>query len=813
MGSFRFYSACLLVLYIFFSSCTPESNDEVLIKVPKLITHELTALDAPFANCGGTVLDDGGSEILEQGICWSTSPDPTINDFKTIENLEGKSFASSMTNLKLNISYYVRAYARNKENIGYGDTKAFTAIMIGSIAIVSEAITNINTRNAKASAILTNTSTKTIAEKGYCWGLSSLPTISDNKLISSSPLTNFSDSIKNLSANTSYFLRAFVKVGDSIYYGNELSFTTRDGKASLTTSIANTIKHKSAKAGGKITENGGSEITSRGVCWSTSNNPTISDSKSIDGIGIGSFASSISGLNPNTTYYVRAYAINDDMVTYGNEVTLVTETGKPTINTNAASNTSISNATINSSIAADGGNTITSRGVCWGTSSDPTINNLKTTDGQDIGNYYSELSGLSPNTTYYVRAYAINEDSVTYGNEIVFNTLSGITTINAISATNIEISSATINSTIPSDGGSNITSKGVCWSSSPNPTLANSKTTDGVGLGNYTSNLSNLTNNTNYYARAYAINTLDVTTYSNEITFKTLSGIPRINTLNVTNIDLNTATINSAITSDGGSSIITKGVCWSTNPSPTTLDFKTIDGSGSGNYSSNLSSLTQSTTYYVRAYATNSLGLTSYGNELSFTSSTLLTLQPGSEGKDAYISSLYPTANMGTHPDFNCMAWTSGGNSVIVRSMLEFDLSSIPEGTSLKSAKLSLYNNPTSNNNSGKHSEASVYPSTGGDNGGYLRRITSTWDESIVNWNTQPSTTAASQVSLQASSDAHQDYTEIDVTSLFQDIINNKSNSFGIMLMLKTEIYYRGLVFASSDNLDTTKNPKLIIKY
>jgi hypothetical protein len=159
------------------------------------------------------------------------------------------------------------------------------------------------------------------------------------------------------------------------------------------------------------------------------------------------------------------------------------------------------------------------------------------------------------------------------------------------------------------------------------------------------------------------------------------------------------------------------------------------------------------------------------------------------------------------------MAWTSGGNPVVVRSLINFDLSSIPDGTTIKSAKLSLYNNSTSVNNSGKHSEESVYPGTGGENAAYLKRITSSWDESNVTWNNQPTTSSQNQVSLAASTDAHQNYTDIDVTPLIQDIINNRPTSFGIMLMLQTESYYRGLIFASGDNADATKRPKIIIVY
>lgn len=190
-----------------------------------------------------------------------------------------------------------------------------------------------------------------------------------------------------------------------------------------------------------------------------------------------------------------------------------------------------------------------------------------------------------------------------------------------------------------------------------------------------------------------------------------------------------------------------------------------------------------------------------------------LTLQPGSEGKDAYINSLFPNAIGGLSNDFCVMAWTNSSNPVTVRSMIDFDLSAIPQGSTIKSAYLSLYNNPTSVNNSGKHSDYATYGSIGADNATYLKRVTSNWDESTISWNTQPTTTSINQVLIPSSTDIHQDYPNIDVTKLIKDIYNNKSTSFGMMLQLRTEAYYRGLIFASGDNADPTKRPKLVINY
>ncbi len=96
------------------------------------------------------------------------------------------------------------------------------------------------------------------------------------------------------------------------------------GLATVTTSAITNITQTAATSGGEVTEDGGAGVTARGVCWSTSPNPTITDSHTLDGTGIGSFVSNISGLSPNTPYYIRAYATNSVGTTYGNEVSFTT---------------------------------------------------------------------------------------------------------------------------------------------------------------------------------------------------------------------------------------------------------------------------------------------------------------------------------------------------------------------------------------------------------------------------------------------------------------------------------------------------------
>ncbi len=374
---------------------------------------------------------------------------------------------------------------------------------------------------------------------------------------------------------------------------------------------------------------------------------------------------------------------------------------------------------------------------------------------------------------------------------------------------NTNITSCLITAEIKDDGGTEVTETGVCWSSEMEPTINNEhKKCDENTYKLFQQIIEKLSPNKTYHVRAYAKNKKGYG-YSNSITIKTLSGETAIATESSTNINFTTATLNANISNISNFIITKTGFCWSTSPNPTTANNYISTISTEGLISSDISGLTASTTYYVRAYVSNSSEVI-YGNEVSFTTTTVLTLQPGSEGKDGYIN-----MNSNTPHDpyygLNALAWTNSGLPLTTRSLIEFDLSSIPIETKIRSAYLSLYNDPTSLNNSGKHSEASVYPTTGGDNGVYLKRVTSPWEEDIVIWDTQPTTTDVNQVYLEPSTDPHQDYEDIDVTVLIQDMLDNTNHGF--MLTLKTEEIYRGLVFASSDNADPTNHPKLVVTY
>jgi len=437
-----------------------------------------------------------------------------------------------------------------------------------------------------------------------------------------------------------------VDATDMILIGNNAdnfvsSYYPTSSLLEVTTNGSTNITQSSAQCLGEVNSQGSTAVTAKGICWNTTPNPNITGDHTINGTGAGTFTAELTGLSPFTTYYFKAYATNGSGVSYGSQRSFKTLATFPTISTDSITEITGISATTGGFISSDGGSPILSRGVCWDTLANPSLSRNYTTDGTGTGNYNSYLTNLSPFTLYYVRAYATNGVGTAYGNEIVFSTLTSPPTVITDSISNITDSTATCGGHVTNDGGSTVTLRGVCWSSSPDPTIVNDSTVDGSGTGIYDSQITDLLPNTTYYVRAYA-NNASGTAYGNQVAFVTPVVVPKLISSALTDITGTSATCGGTITEDGGSAIITKGVCWSTSPNPTITNNHTLDGTGMGSFNSSISGLLPKTTYYVRAYASNSQ-FTGYGNEYSFST---LYFVPGNPVNDI-DSNLYTTIVLG----------------------------------------------------------------------------------------------------------------------------------------------------------------------
>jgi hypothetical protein len=397
----------------------------------------------------------------------------------------------------------------------------------GSISIPSvttASVSNITTSTGISGGNVASDGGAAVTARGICWSISANPTILN------SPTTNdgtgigsYVSNAANMLSNTTYHIRAYATNSQGTNYGADIAFNTLAVTTipSITTTSVSNITTTTASTGGTVTSDGGANITTKGICWNISSNPTISNSHTSDGTGTGTFVSLITGLTSATIYHVRAYAINSVGTAYGVDMQFTTSSiiVAPTVTTTSVSGVTISTASTGGIITSDGGGSVTARGVVYSTSSNPVISGNHTSDGTGTGTFISNLTGLIPGTLYYVRAYAINSTGISYGSQVSFMTTSNVTIPVLLTTiwTSVTPTTAIMGGNISSDGGASVTARGVCWGTAHLPTTAlSTKTSNGTGMGVFTSNLTGLTSGTAYYVRAYATNSQG-TAYGQEL--------------------------------------------------------------------------------------------------------------------------------------------------------------------------------------------------------------------------------------------------------------------------------------------------------
>ena len=638
-----------------------------------ITTQNITAIAGSNALSGLNITNTGGSSITASGLVWSTSPNPTIAlSTKLTTGSESISISSlKLTGLMPLTTYYVRAYAANDAGTAYGNQVSFTTTA-PTTATLNSLLLNFSTSSGTfIGNTISDDGGAEITERGIVWGTSPNPTIALATKITETTTGSgyYTSLINNLSASTAYYIRAYATNSVGTAYGNSITVSTGNALPTLTTTIATTITQTGAVSGGNITSAGGTNdiVTASGVVWSTSTNPTIAlSTKTTDGNSIGMFTSVLTGLSEGKTYYIRAYATNSAGTAYGNEVSF---------------------STTGSQIVQDiDGNiyqTVVIGRQIW------MAENLRTTkyrNGTEIrhipdswtwqydskggwGYYSNNASNNVPHGKMY-NWYAVNNSNLLcpagwhIPSDAEWNKLVKYLDANADTTA---FGSQGAQSAI---AGKNMKSTGTqYWSYNTNATNSSGFSAIPGGIRDWRGNFQQIRDLSIWWSSSIIVGS----SYEPELPLVRLLASGRdeviklplnkntglsvrcisdatppptqavIITSSASNIYSTSASGGGNIKDDGGAAITARGIVWSTSPNPIiTLSTKTANGTGKGYFISELTGLTAGTTYYVRAYATNSAG-TAYGNQVMFTATA-----PPSNTVTDVEGNVYNTVQIGT---------------------------------------------------------------------------------------------------------------------------------------------------------------------
>ena len=342
---------------------------------------------------------------------------------------------------------------------------------------------------------------------------------------------------------------------------------------SVSTHPVTEVTSESALCSGMITDSGNDEISSKGFCWSTSQNPTLNDNVTTElsrnEPNMEHFTATIRNLKDSTTYYVRAFATNSVGTAYGSEQTFTTlkaddnggddnggddnggddnggdddggdDNGEidvvaPTVVTLSASCISFNTASIGAEVTADGGAEVTTRGFYWNEKSveyegELPLNDNKVEAGSGVGPFNYQLTGLKEGTEYRVMAFATNDAGTSYGEIVYFVTEKNnieivLPTVTKVTVSDITYQSVVCSAEVVSDGGADVTEYGLFWQKC-NAGIDNNETIEpnyvkvGEGIGAFTHKITGLLESTGYYVGVYAINSAG-TVHGETVSFTT----------------------------------------------------------------------------------------------------------------------------------------------------------------------------------------------------------------------------------------------------------------------------------------------------
>ena len=364
-----------------------------------------------------------GVEVTGAGICYGESNDLSMENSSYVQaDKIGQDYISAVIEgLMPGKQYYARAFVKDGEDIAYASASAVNVYAVPEVKTLE--VKKITDCAAHIYAEVVDDCGKKIEERGFVWAEGDTnPTHTSSRKSVPGQTGEFDAQIDGLKPNTLYSVRAFAENSEGLAYGETIHFTTAVALPVVITESVYDVTSSSARVRAKVSDDGGETVSGFGVLMAASSDIDPDKAQKFPASGSSSsFSVDITGLARKTKYYVQAYVTNSAGTAYGNVLELETLAELPVVSTASVTDITDIGAKSGGEITDDGGDKITARGVVWGRTFEPVIeNDARSEDGTGTGKYTSAITGLSYETKYYVRAYAVNSAGTAYGEAVQF---------------------------------------------------------------------------------------------------------------------------------------------------------------------------------------------------------------------------------------------------------------------------------------------------------------------------------------------------------------------------------------------------------
>ncbi|MBQ8360908.1 MAG: hypothetical protein IJX44_03060 [Bacteroidaceae bacterium] len=410
-------------------------EEEPVNHTPTVVTGQATDVYRKGAFLSGSIQNPNGAAIKEYGIMVSefeSMAEPT--EYRMMNSQSLQTFTLEAADLTPKTEYFYCAYASSGASTVKGQVKNFTTPESNAPVFGEVELSGLGAQSVTVASLIQDDGGSDILMHGFCWKLieenEDAPTVKDNVVNVEIGPKEISATVSGLMPEQEYLVCPYGVNSSGVGYGRVVKFSTLSASAPVLTDIEavdSTDLSYTVKA--VIGDKGKSTITRIGFCWSAENKlPTVEDlyCELPDQLGASTFQYTIDKLSYMTTYYIRAYAENEHGVSYSDVLEFTTNySGKPVLVDVTPTDSTVLGVVIESKLFGEGKSPVSRAGFCWSeTNPVPTVEDeVYEQASVSVGTVMKHsIKDLKRETTYYIRAFAENQEGIGYSSVYAFTT-------------------------------------------------------------------------------------------------------------------------------------------------------------------------------------------------------------------------------------------------------------------------------------------------------------------------------------------------------------------------------------------------------